>query len=315
MAGKTLRVVVSDDEASIIESRARLAGKSVSSYLKELGLKEPSHTDSYSQEYSQHSQDSAKVSQLECMVLAMQTQLAEVSQQLAKLANKDSQLSDVRVEALTPGMVITGQQGKLYNTLLRSKYEAQIYEEKDHKGRVAKTPYRWFKELGLICATDVGVSRSGQIKFRVVGVLEPGMELELTAEGGFMHLGAKWFCVTPEEHSQYSQHQSVCVEENSPDVAVDSEPLPPDAATQDAVDTEPLPEAPLQLSREELVQRLAKTPGEAKTLGATLSTLGGKDKKLAKILEWTRNKDPEGLAWKPLDEDRGIWLTHTEVSQ
>jgi hypothetical protein len=215
-------------------------------------------------------------------------------------------------------MVITGQHGKLYKTLLRSKYEAQIYEEKDHKGRVAKTPYRWFKELGLICATDVGVSRSGQIKFRVVGVLDPGMELKLTAEGGFIHLGSKWFCVLPEEHSQYSQEvsqcQSVCVEETSPDVAVDSEPLPPDAATQDVVDTQPLPEAPLQLSREELVQRLAKTPGEAKTLGATLSTLGGKDRKLAKILEWTSNKDPEGLAWKPLDEDRGIWLTHTEVS-
>jgi len=252
------------------------------------------------------------------MVLAMQTQLAEVSQHLANLANKDSQLISACVEALEPGMVITGQQGKLYNTLLRSKYEAQLYEEKDHKGRVAKTPYRWFKELGLICATDVGVSRSGQIKFRVVGLLEPGMELELTAEGGFMHPGSKWFPVVYEEVSQHSQevsqHNIVCVEENSPDVAVDTEPLPPDAATQDAVDTESLPEAPLQLSREELVQRLAKTPGEAKTLGATLSTLGGKDRKLAKILEWTSKKDPEGLAWKPLDEDRGIWLTHTEVS-
>lgn len=76
----------------------------------------------------------------------------------------------------------------------------------------------------------------------------------------------------------------------------------------EAVEPQPSTETqPLTVSRAALAEILAKTPKEAKTFSATLTTLGGVAMKPASIQKWTKDHDPEGRSWMPTDETREYW--------
>ncbi|MEH2451507.1 plasmid mobilization protein [Nostoc sp.] len=76
-----IRVVVTESEKQIIEAKAKQMGKSVSSYLKYLALSSPGAN---SQPVSQ---DDPRVSQLEQMVMDIQSQMVYINHKLANLAN------------------------------------------------------------------------------------------------------------------------------------------------------------------------------------------------------------------------------------
>jgi hypothetical protein len=66
---------------------------------------------------------------------------------------------------------------------------------------------------------------------------------------------------------------------------------------------------PIELTRDELVTRLANGDKiAAKTLPANLHRWGGADMKAEKIISCTSKADPDGLAWLPTDKSRAIWV-------
>lgn len=78
-----IRVVVTESEKQIIEAKAKQAGKSVSSFLKDLAL---------------NGRYPGVDSQLEQMILDMQSQITKINQELAKLANS---IANSEAEAAT----------------------------------------------------------------------------------------------------------------------------------------------------------------------------------------------------------------------
>lgn len=68
------------------------------------------------------------------------------------------------------------------------------------------------------------------------------------------------------------------------------------------------------LSSGELVQRLAKNPGEAKTFGTTLTNVGGASRKAKAIIDWTSKHDPEGKSWLPEDATRETWVMQAAIA-
>ena len=236
--------------------------------------------------------------QLDLRVEKLEQLVSDIQQQLTRLTSKlDDQ--ELTIEDLEPNQHITGQQSKLYNVLLRSEKQEQTYV--DDEGR--KTNYQWFQGLGLITATDVGRSRSKRIKYRVVGILEPNTQLELTPDGGFIHPNKTWYLVDTTEDDE---------------LAIISATHVADTATQEPPsNTLDQPDTTLKLTRDALTDRLAPKHlalSNAKTEKTRANVL--KDLPLvltgmgkSKIAKWTAERDPDGLTWKPTDDAKEHWVT------
>jgi hypothetical protein len=211
---KQIKVQVDEAEKAVIENKARLAGMSASSFLRELALGFTTHTQEASQQVSQVD---PRVDTLEANVLSLQVQLQEISQKLAKLANEHSHQENAPV-CWNEGDIIDARYGRRYHLLLTSEHQKQTWDTKNAEGRLTdRTSYRWYKSLGIVCAiTDR--SRSDRWRFRIVGVFEPGLDLELTDEGNFIHPDGYWYYKKPDQVSPVSQEVSqkanVCVEES-----------------------------------------------------------------------------------------------------
>lgn len=212
---KQIKVQVDEAEKAVIENKARLAGMSTSNFLRELALGFTTHIQEPSQQVSQVSQVDPRVDTLEANVLSLQVQLLEVNQKLANLANEHSHQESVY---WNEGDIIDSRYGKRYNLLRTSEYQEQNWDkQKNALGKPeAKTRYYWYKSLGLICSI-VGESRSGQRKFEIEVVLEPGSDLKLTNRGNFIHPDGMYYFKEPEV-SQVSQEVSrkvsVCVKKD-----------------------------------------------------------------------------------------------------
>lgn len=215
------------------------------------------------------------------------------------------------IPSFEKGQVITGQQSKLYNLLHNSK-EVHQHHNKLH--------YYLSNKLGIIFY-QYGESKAGAVKYGIAYCF-PGEQVVLDAEGKFFttaftgELG--WF--TESELAAMAEAKSD-VKPASNEIAIEDIGMTPTPTIKaviedkpnEAVEPSPSTET-LTLDRAALVQRMAKTPGEAKTFAATLTSVGGSNNKASNILDWTSKHDPEGKSWLPTDETRQTWVCQSSVA-
>ncbi|MBD2566414.1 hypothetical protein [Anabaena lutea] len=67
---------------------------------------------------------------------------------------------------------------------------------------------------------------------------------------------------------------------------------------------------PRKLTKSALVERLAKTPKEAKHYETQLKSM----RRERVIREWTAERDPDGLSWIPTDDTREFWTPATAIA-
>lgn len=314
--GKHIKVQVDEAEKAVIENKARLAGMSTSNFLRELALSFPTHIQEPSQQVSQVD---PRVDTLEANVLSLQVQLLEVNQKLANLANEHSHQESVY---WNEGDTIDSRYGKRYNLLLKSEYQEQNWDkQKNALGKpAAKTRYYWYKSLGLICSS-MGESRSGQRKFEIEVVLEPGSDLKLTNKGNFIHPDGMYYSKEPDGVSQVSQKVSrkvnVCVKKDisktitlvpknvadelpSPDLSQEERSQPeaisvfpdePSATTMSPSDTA---EVPSRMSREEFRKRYGFDTG---VYGKVVSSAKDKPYATSDGLHWKMSGYKKNTRW------------------
>nr|WP_290225681.1 hypothetical protein [Trichocoleus desertorum] len=312
-----IRVQLTALEKETIEAKAKAAGKSNSSFLRDLALSSISHT---FYEGSQEPSQEPKLDRLEATLMAMQEQLTQLNQ---KLSQESSQSKNVCV-AFEVGETITAQSSKRHGLLLRCQF---IPQEVPAGWVVKRGKYRWYPDLGVVCMLKE-FSRSEKPKYLVKWVLKPGQELSLTPEGGFIHSDGKIYLVreaqeigqevgqdaTQELTQVTSQEPSQPIQEVSPEPQKTSQE-PTQISSQEP--SQPI-DPRLTLSLDKLAERLAKkaevdlfsVKGTLLAVGGTLQATGQKNK----ALKWTSERDPDSLGWLPSDTERSLWKAQ-EVSQ
>ncbi|MEH2293292.1 plasmid mobilization protein [Nostoc sp.] len=249
------QVVVSEAEKVIIESKAKLTGKSVSSFLKDLAL-------SYDQITQPVTQPDLKVTQLEQQVIIMQAQISDINQKLCNLPNL---LPNLERESI--GVQLLSKKLGMPQDILR---------------QWAKDAYQSSEEMLSVGWNLANRDKQGEPWY------------PMSTSGGI------WQRTNPTpEHEEVTQPIQPVTYSEETESTLDNLEVP-----QVSLETS---QEPLVLTRAELAQRFTKTPKEAQTLAATLSTLGGAKMKMKTIADWTAKKDPEGLTWEPIDETREYW--------
>ena len=270
-----------------------------------------------------HPQISPELSPVSPVDVSIYAEVAALKSRVAKL----EQGIPKAIPSFEVGQVITGQHGKLYNLLNNSK---EVHQQQN------KLHYYLSNKLGIIFY-QYGESKAGTVKYRVASCF-PGERVVLDTEGKFLttaftgELG--WFTeselaaltepislVEPTKDETPIEVVSTTLEKPASAVKLSSDEVEVEDVTEaHAAQHEPLegvaitPQSgdssatEVSLSRDQLVQRIAKTPNEAKAFSATLTNLGGAKMKPAAIVKWTSQHDPDGRAWMPTDATRITWV-------
>ncbi len=231
------------------------------------------------------------------------------------------------------GQEITGQSAKTYR-LLWNSFEV--------KQKIDGNEFHLSNKLGIACIV-IGSSKAGKKKLKVVDCFQ-GKNIVINDDGTFLFRNneGKLDCTyqelepttaeptspveptnneTPKEVVSHPLEQPIsAVELPSDEIAIEAVPEVPTPLDEPIEEGATTPQTgnstatAIVVSRNELAQILAKTPGEAKTFGATLTSVGGAKMKAKAIIDWTSKHDPEGKSWMPEDETRETWVMQPNTS-
>ncbi len=254
-----------------------------------------------------HPQLSPKVSPKSLVDVNIYEEVAAIKARLTKLEQGSPNDSPDQPQ-FYEGQEITGQSAKTYRLLWNSFETSQ---------KVDRTEYHLSNKLGIICKV-VGSSKAGKKKLSI-WVSFPGDKVVIQDDGTFLtkkgngKLGWAYEEVEPTLAEPTALLDPT--NDETPIETVIEAPTPLDEPVEQAADIPALGDTSgdslnteLSLSRDQLVQRIAKTPNEAKSFSATLTNLGGAKMKPAAIVKWTSQHDPDGKAWLPTDATREAWV-------
>jgi hypothetical protein len=271
----TLRVVVTQSEKVLIESLAKQAGKSVSTYLKDLALGSQPNM----------------VSQPSNPCVA--TDIAEVSQPVC-VGTKlpiDWELKQPIVANYA------GRQWYIYPV-------EKVVATRQKSANGAKT---WL-EVSATFHEDVWAvaTKDSQWAQRALALLQQYNAAYCTHRVAFEALPE----VTEALAKGWTYDWQNLDGTNTNRIILSDARRYLAALPAEAVEVTEAVEVPMELTRDALVARLAKTPGEAKTMAGTLQNVGknGGNFKASIVAKWTAGRDTEGISWLPIDPiERAVW--------
>lgn len=307
MTTKETKLRIEPDLDQWLASQAAIAGIAKTKYIMQLlEAQRIANQHTHPQLSPKLSSESPADASLYAEVAALKSRVAKLEQGIPKA----TQTIPKTIPNFEVGQEITGQSAKTYRLLWNSF---------DAEQKINRTTYYLSNKLGVICKV-IGTSKAGKKKLSI-WVTFPGDKVVIQDDGTFLteksngKLGWAYEEVKPTLAEPTTPTDVVNDEIAIEAVEVASLPQDEPAVEQLTEVVEPAPSTePLTLDRAALAQRMAKTPGEAKTFAATLTSVGGAKNKASNILDWTSKHDPEGMSWMPTDETRQTWACQSSVT-